>query len=85
MIPKSKDYIEYPYLGPQGETCRTVEALRIAQENYARKFLTYIGPEGRTFSTFEALEATRAEYRRRTFRTKVTLVANLFKDIPIKR
>ena len=62
---RPKDYMENPYIGPQGETCHTVEALQDAQENYNRTFLTFIGPQGETCRTHEALEDAQAEYNRR--------------------
>ena len=77
--------IENPYIGPQGETCRTAEALRSAQEDYARTFLTFIGPQGETCRTHEALEAARAEYKRRFLRTNDIPTINRFNDLtPIK-
>ena len=62
---RPKDYMQNPYIGPQGETYHTVEALRAAEADYKRNFLTFIGPQGETCRTHEALDAARAEYNRR--------------------
>jgi len=83
MIPKSKDYIEYPYLGPQGETCRTGEDLRVAQENYAREIFALIGPQGETCRTWKDLEVA-IEAHKKTFSRKEIPVINLDNHILIK-
>jgi hypothetical protein len=62
---RPKNYMENPYIGPQGETCHTLEVLRAAEADYKRNFLTFIGPQGETCRTHEALDAARAEYNRR--------------------
>ena len=82
MIPKSKDYIEYPYLGPQGETCRTGEDLRVAQENYRDTF-TFIGPQGETCRILRDLEVA-IEAHKKTFSRKEIPVINLDNHILIK-
>ena len=62
---RPKDYMEYSFIGPRGETCHTVEALRAAEADYKRKVLDFIGPQGETSRTHEALDAARAEYNLR--------------------
>jgi len=82
---KPKNNMENPYIGPQGETCHTVESLQAAQEDYKRTFLTFIGPQGETCRTHEVLDAARAEYNRRFNRPIEIQVINRTIDLtPIK-
>ena len=76
--------MENPYIGPQGETCRTHEALEAAEENYKRNYLTFIGPQGETCRTHEALEAARVEFNRRFNQPIIIPQKNLTKILTLK-